>query len=540
VTGNFASIAHMALTERERRQRAQSWQTDPVLWCHDFLGIQLWSKQKEILYSIRDNRNTAVAAGHGVGKSFVAAIAMAWWVDVHPPTETFVASTAPFQDQITAILWNNLRGLYIKAQARFEKGLIDHPLPGYVTGDNKIKLENGLMLGQGRKPPDSKTDSGYQGLHAKYLLAIGDEAAGLSEDMISALGNITTGAENRVLLIANPTDPNSAMAQIWKKDLSDWNRMHISVWDAPPITGEAGFPEDVLGGMSGMDYVNGMKEKWGEDDAHYITRVLGQWAFESGNNLFSDTDLARAANCHVEPDPNPVITLGCDIARLGPDGTFVYSYVEGDVWETDPETGKPVKPTGERGGQLRLMGHWTKAPLVSSDPTNLGSAERIHQMALACGAQVCSVDASGLGAGAIDGILNLNNGGYVVMEIWGSASSSDRRAYTNVRSEQYFRMKQLMFSGKLDIDPNDEALIDELRGVVYEYSQHGAVKMESKDDMKRRGAKSPDRADAAWYALMDVSGVLYGPQAGEVIMHDINDDLYAGGAFYGLGSSFGW
>lgn len=538
--GNLASIAHIALVERERRQRSQSWATDPVLWAHDYLGVRLWSKQKEILYSIRDNRNTAVAAGHGVGKSFVAAIAMAWWVDVHPPTETFVASTAPFQDQITAILWNNLRGLYLKAKQRFDKGLVDHPLPGYVTGDNKIKLENGLMLGQGRKPPDSKTDSGYQGLHAKYLLAIGDEAAGLSEDMINALGNITTGAENRVLLIANPTDPNSAMAQIWKKELSDWNRMHISVWDAPPITGESGFPEDVLGGMSGMDYVNGMKERWGEEDAHYITRVLGQWAFESGNNLFSEADLARAVNTVVVPDPTPFIHFGCDIARMGPDSTYVYSYVEGEVWECDPETNKPIKPSGERGGQLRFVTTWSKAPLVSKDPSNLGSAERIHTAALANGTSVVAVDASGLGVGAIDGLKNLNEGEYVIVEVYGSAPPTDKRAYTNIRAEQYFRMKQMMHAGLLDIDSSDESLLEEFRGIVYEYSRNGQIKMESKDDMKRRGAKSPDRADAAWYACYDVDALLYGPQAGETVVHSHEAEEYAISSWYGMGSSFGW
>jgi hypothetical protein len=533
-SGHLTSIASLALVERDKRQRAQSWQTDPVLWAQDYLGVRLWSRQKDILYSIRDNRNTAVAAGHGVGKSFVAAIAMAWWVDVHPPTETFVASTAPFQDQITAILWNNLRGLYLISQQRYKDGLVDHPLPGYVTGDNKIKLDNGIMLGQGRKPPDSKTDSGYQGLHAKYLLAIGDEAAGLNQDMISALGNIATGSDNRVLLIANPTDPNSAMAEIWKKNLSDWKTMHISVLDAPTIKPDPDFPLENIGGMSGLDYVAQMEARWGEQDPHYITRVLGQWAFEAGNNVFSEAEIARGVNCHVEPDPNPIIQFGCDIARMGPDSTYVYEYIEGDVWATDPETGKPTEPTGQRGGILRFVESWNKAPLVSSDPANYGTAERIHSQALARGASIVAVDASGLGGGAIDGLTNLG-GTYAVVEVYGSAPSTDKRAYLNVRAEQYFEIKRMLHAGVLDLDPKDTELLDELRGIVFEFTTSGAVKMESKDDMKKRGAKSPDRADAAWYATYNVIEAVFGPQAGEVIQYDVETAITEADVFYSSG-----
>src|SRR5690606_8717306 len=118
-------------------------------------------------------------------------------------------------------------------------------------------------------------DAGYQGKHATYLLAIGDEAAGLSESMIDALGNITTGEHNRRLLIANPTDPNCAMARLWNRqtDGATWNLMHISVLDSPLITGEAGFDPSNAGGMSSMDYVEQAKADWGEDDPRYISRV---------------------------------------------------------------------------------------------------------------------------------------------------------------------------------------------------------------------------------------------------------------------------
>jgi hypothetical protein len=518
----FAGIVAKANVELSRRALTDRYRNDPVLWAENFLGVQLWSRQKDILYSIRDNRNTAVAAGHGVGKSFVASIAMAWWVDVHPLDEVMVASTAPFQDQISAILWNNLRVIHNRAKKRFEeyeKRLAngsplgefehcDHALPGYITGDNKWKLHDGTLVGQGRKPPDNKTDSGYQGLHATYLLAIGDEAAGLGSDMIDALGNISTGVHNRLLLIANPTDPSSAMAQIWKKKMPNWVRMHISVFNSPLITGEEGFDGSRAGGMSGQEYVDEKREEWGEDDPRYIARVLGQWAFDSGTNLFTDEELARAANCFVMPDPSSLIYFGADIARSGKDSTALYARRNGQVWECDPETNRPVRGAGRPGIQVRRVDMWRKAPLVGSDPENLGSAERIHAYALAEGARLIMVDAAGLGSGVVDGLNELNNNNYVVVEVWGGAPSTDRRAFLNIRAENYFGLKDKARAGALDLDASDETLFDELRGVVYEYDSKGAVKIESKDDMKRRGVKSPDAADAVWYACMDVESLL--------------------------------
>lgn len=500
---------------------------DPVLWARDYLGVILWSKQKEILYSIRDHRKTAVAAGHGVGKSFVAAVAMAWWIDVHPlgadetgAPQTFVASTAPFADQITAILWNNVRilhGLSKKRHAEYTRrraagedleqyAACDHALPGYITGDNKWKTDDGILIGQGRKPPDNKTDSGYQGLHATYLLAIGDEAAGLHKDMVDALGNITTGEYNRMLLIANPTDPNCEMAQIWKRQDPKWVRMHISVFDSPKVTNEPDFPKERMVALSGQDYIDEMKSAHGEEDATYISRVLGQWAFEAGNTVFAEIDLARAANTIVLPDPDAPRRQGWDIARMGNDATVGYEAIEGEVWETDPETGLPTKPTGRRGLRVRYVNSWRKRPLTSSNPENLGSAQLIDAAALASGAILVNVDASGLGSGAIDGLMEIGSTGYYVYEVFGNYPSTDKRAFVNMRAEQYFELQKRAFAGELDLDPKDSELFDELRGIVYEFStQGGARKIESKESMKKRGVKSPDYADALWYAAIDTT-----------------------------------
>jgi hypothetical protein len=44
--------------------------------------------------------------------------------------------------------------------------------------------------------------------------------------------------------------------------------------------------------------------------------------------------------------------------------------------------------------------------------------------------------------------------------------------------------------------PKDDALIAELVGPTYKLESSGKLKVESKDDMKKRGIKSPNKADA--------------------------------------------
>ncbi len=77
---------------------------DPVTWSKERAGVHLWSKQREIASALVEHKRVAVQSAHGIGKSFLAADLAAWWVDVHPPDETMVVTTAPSLDQVHAIL----------------------------------------------------------------------------------------------------------------------------------------------------------------------------------------------------------------------------------------------------------------------------------------------------------------------------------------------------------------------------------------------------------------------------------------------------
>jgi len=391
---------------------------------------------------------------------------------------------------------------------------------------------------------------------------------GLSGSMIDGLANITSNNNSRRVVIGNPTNPLSYFGKIFKEDTGAWILQTISVMDSPNFHGRGrctchanepvglGMSADALSKLTNDEYVEDKKKEYGEDSPRYKSRVLGEFAYDAGNTLFSEFDLAQAMNAVVFPDlDDPYRVLGVDIARMGQDSTYVYMYERGTVQATHPETNEPLgtdllsEDTHEviRGGKLRQVGMWKDAPFISREIEdkfgNLvlwkGSAERIHELAMSLAVEEVRVDASGLGHGVIDPLFVLARGRYRIVEIWGSGETPDKRAYHNQRAYQYSEMRRQMFQGTIDIDPKDEQLIDELGGIQYGFSAtSGGMLIESKEAMKKRGIHSPDAADAAWYACMDTEH-LDGPQAGDIITQDWDENLYEQGDWYSE-KSYAW
>lgn len=548
--GQFFDLVPQIKQQLAIDENKRQYVRDPARWAWDMLGVQLWSKQREIALAVKHNRRVAVAAGHGVGKSYVAGVICLWWWDTHPhmEDETFIATTAPSKDQVD-LIWATIRVLHARMRLRYEKKEIDHCLPGYITGDNKFKLPDGQTLGQGRKPPDSKSDIAFQGRHATYLLAIGDEAVGLTVGFLNALEVIAVGEENTILLLANPTDPSCAMARIWpdpegRGGRAEWVRIHISVFDSPLITKEPGFDTSHVSGMSGPEFVRDAKELYGgEDDPRYIARVLGEWAWDNGVGLFPEEVISRAMRTIVEPDEdNPNSRFGVDVSRLGVDSTQVYLVQDGWVMEeafddNGDKTG--MVRTDTPGLYIRHVEGWTRAPISSRNPEKLGTANRIDKLALEFGVDAVNIDAGGgLGGGLFDAIEDIwyddpRQQSYEMFLIDGSnVRDIDRRAFINLRAWGFSELKRRMAVGEIDLDEEDFPLMDELRGIRAKVINGSALQIEKKEDMKKRGAKSPDHADALWYGMVDSMNATTGVLPGETYQLDPEDYFDSEYAFF--------
>lgn len=552
--------------ERMQRQaKLSSYRTDPVAWAKDVLGIDPWSKQQDVLTAVLNNDHVAVRSCHGSGKSYIASIIAAWWVSVHPEGEAIVVTTAPTYHQVHSILWEDIRKHLINANNRYEEGLSPMKMPGHITQSDEWKSDNGVVMGFGRKPADNN-DHGFQGIHRKYVLVIVDESCGIRPNLFTAVEAITTTENSRILSIGNPDDPATEFNKFFTTLTDLWANIDISSFDSPNFTSDhAGhyeegsctsddpylrsqcfprewakrwdrdkllnMPREVLGLLPNHEWVDQRRKAWGEDSPLWKSKVLGEFPDQSINTLFSRETINKGHNTVVQPKKSGKVILGVDLARFGPDYSVVYMCEEGYVCDEDG------KPTSVIGKKVRRLDFWG-GKADEAKPDGMESALRVHQWAQSVGADEVRIDGEGIGGPIRDRINQLSEGSYTVVSVLGSSASPDRYRWGNARTYRFDKVREAMFLGRIDIDPEDTKLEPELEMLQYSYKNRwNSMQVESKDDIAKRGLKSPDYLDALVYALAEDLDLLSTDPAafyrgGERVTMSAQDFLGLG---YGLG-----
>jgi hypothetical protein len=108
------------------------------------------------------------------------------------------------------------------------------------------------------------------------------------------------------------------------------------------------------------------------------------------------------------------------------------------------------------------------------------------------------VDVVGVGAGVYDRLIEL---GLPVTPYNGGEAPFDKERFVNARAEDYWNLRELFENGEVDIDELDDKLAAQLGSIKWTVDSPGRIKIESKDDMRKRGMPSPDRADTAAIAF---------------------------------------
>ena len=166
--------------------------------------------------------------------------------------------------------------------------------------------------------------------------------------------------------------------------------------------------------------------------------------------------MSRAANDEGQ------IEIGADIARFGVDRTTIYK---------------------RKGWKVIDFEDYEKKD-------NVEIADFIEKMADDDKKIMIKIDATGVGGGVAD---ILRSRGYKnIVDINFGASAKDKDKYPNLISEAWFEFSDII--DKVEI-PNDEELKHELATREWKMDSKGRRIVESKDDYKKRGNRSPDKAD---------------------------------------------
>lgn len=453
----------------------QMYRDDPVGFCRDILGENLWSKQVEIMESVKVNKYTSVRSCHASGKSFTAARVVCWWLSTRPIGSAFAVTTAPTYNQVKAILWREIHRAHNKAGLPGRLNLTE-----WMMGDELVAF--------GRKPADYDTEA-FQGIHAREVLVVLDEASGIPLALWDAAETILTSNKCRELAIGNPDDPTGMFAQSHQPD-SGYHSIRIRAEDTPNFTGEV-VPEVVSESLIDPDWVEDKKRRWGMDSPLYISKIMAEFPEDTADNLIPLSWIQRAQENTLYPDAP--IELGVDVARFGDDETVIFV---------------------RRGPVARIFS-------VTVKQDTMTTVNRILYAANETGASVVKVDEIGVGAGVVDRLKEI--GGLTIMGLNAGRPPADRdpkrdedykKRFMNARAQWFWNLRERFEKGLIDID-GDEELRDQLANIKFKVSIGGKIQIESKDDMKARGLKSPDRADAM--AILFASEQIAGKPKGKLV-----------------------
>lgn len=132
------------------------------------------------------------------------------------------------------------------------------------------------------------------------------------------------------------------------------------------------------------------------------------------------------------------------------------------------------------------------------------------------------IDIDGVGAGPYD---NLRAQGRRVFPFQGGLPAYDQDRYRNRRAEEYWALRSEFELGMIDIDPTDDVLANQLMSIKFSYTSRGQIRIESKEDMEKRGLKSPDRADAVMMSRRRAPHIPTPLTDGSLAVEDLTSDL---------------
>jgi hypothetical protein len=428
------------------QSKIDAWSISPRLFVAEALRAKAEPWQDDVLTAIeRGSRRIAIRAGHGVGKTALEAWVVLWFVLFRRPCK--VPITANSQDQLRDVVWSEISRWW-RELPEFLRDLIE------VTSERvAIKADPEAAFAVARTARPERPEA-LQGFHSTNLLFLLEEASGIDDIIFETAGGALTGDNAMVLMCANPTRSSGYFHRAFHANRESWTLFHVPCSASSRVS---------------PSYAAEIAREYGETSNVYRVRVLGEFPLSEDDSVIPLGLIEAAIGREVAINDRAVV-WGLDVARFGDDTTALCKRRGNVLLE-------PVK-------------EWRKHDLMQT-------CGRIMNEFSQCPAGMVpgaiNVDVIGMGGGVVDRLREL---GLPVRGInVGEAAALDERRFMRLRDELWFKARD-WFDARNCLIPRDEGLISELVGPKYKIESSGKLKVESKDDMKKRGVRSPNRADA--------------------------------------------
>lgn len=410
----------------------------------------------------RPGARVAVKACHASAKTWTAARIVLWWT----ANGGIAITTAPTWTQVRRVLWGEIHQAY--RAARF-------PLGGELN-------QTELRMGPNAYAIGLSTNEGvnFQGFHGRVLI-VEDEAPGIRPDIVEAIEGIRAGGDVRILALGNPVIASGPFYDAFTALRSGWHCITVDAFDTPNL---AGVTVDDLRKIEDADapffdysprpYLTTRRwvwerfREWGEESAQWQARVRGQFPDQAEDALISLRWLEAGKYNDTQPDGGDAWWAGVDVAGPGDDETVLVV---------------------RHGKRIVLEQWWTQA-----DPRGdvLAALAPYKERGVAV-----NVDTIGIG---YNFALHIADNGYSVNHINVGSAPHDKEKFANAKAEYYWGLRERFHVGDV-VGITDETTIGQLAGIRYKPNSRGQTTIESKDEARKRGVRSPDRAEAVMLAF---------------------------------------
>ena len=460
--------AGMISMAREHGKRLERYRQRPTQFAYEVLHVKLAPYQADILHLLRDHGNVAVYGPRGMGKSFIASVALLW-IMATAPTDAKAITTAGSWRQLTEFLWPEIRTVALRG---------DWNKIGYSIRDGHELTSLQLKFANKHAFAAAATNSALlEGAHASTMVGLFDEAKSIENPIWDSVEGSYSGAGKDTglkafrMAISTPGTQSGRFFEICtrKAGYEHWAVRHVTIEEA------------IAAKRVSQEWADQMLLTHGKDSTQYKNHVLGEFADDADNVVIPlkwiDDAIERFRECHGKGQGVPF--YGLDPAYTGDDKTATARLV-GEVCEWIRSTSQP--------DLMVTVGNMV-AELDQSGGKNIS----------------CGIDANGIGAGVYTRLREL---GYHVFALNASSGTkltdkSGEIGFINLRAAMWWGLREALDPANntgLAL-PDDPILIGDLAAPTWKRTSTGKIQIESKDDIRTRIGRSTDKADALCLAL---------------------------------------
>ena len=432
----------------------------PDQWACEFLddlGTEIKKRAFDGITTVEPIR-FSTASGHGIGKSALVSWLIKFILDTRPFSKGVV--TANTGEQLRTKTWAEL--------GKWNRLSTTNHLYDYAIGKGSMSLARKKYKEIWRADAQTcreENSEAFQGLHAANSTPfyIFDEASGIPEKIWSARAGGGTDGEHMTFDFGNPTRNTGTFYENCVG--AQKHRFIVRSIDSRIVQ------------ITNKDLFKEWIEDYGEDSDFVKVKVRGIFPSQSSVQFINSDDVRWAGSRPLPMHNKAPLIIGVDVARFGDNDTVIYPRI-GDDARSFPY---------RRYNGLDNMQVADKVVAVITEFQGLGKK---------CSA--IFIDGGGHGSGPIDALRRI---GYNPIEIQFGGRASDRR-YRAKGDEIWGKMRDSMKNlclpreDFLDDQEGKDTLRSQLVQREYGFTDSGLIKLESKIDIKKRGGKSPDVADA--------------------------------------------